>query len=232
MKIAPTKLPGGARLVLHTHLPSKICVGCGLMCQAADYLKSWRINSHGAHELRFEKSKKCLRCVPPERPFPASLRGARFRDDYVNAIGAIVGWRQRDRKYGTVEYFGDELSLTTLTLRRLASGVFAPQPKLVRVKGQLRPSHQRRVARDAQRLGSKRQLADAVTRQRGRCALCTVEFTATTPPTWDHIKPWSDGWSSVDENGQALCRRCNSAKGRRSMEDARRRVTPPPSLYE
>jgi superfamily II DNA or RNA helicase len=44
----------------------------------------------------------------------------------------------------------------------------------------------------------------------GICAICgepLPEFHA------DHIKPWSRGGSTINSNGQAICRRCNQKKG-------------------
>src|SRR4051812_38249134 len=48
-------------------------------------------------------------------------------------------------------------------------------------------------------------------RARGRCQDCGAQLE----PGWhcDHVIPWSRGGTTTIDNGQALCRRCNQAKG-------------------
>ncbi|HLH65668.1 MAG TPA: HNH endonuclease signature motif containing protein [Solirubrobacteraceae bacterium] len=48
---------------------------------------------------------------------------------------------------------------------------------------------------------------------RGRCVACG----APLGPGWhaDHVRPWTRGGPTTPANGQALCARCNRAKGSR-----------------
>jgi len=56
-------------------------------------------------------------------------------------------------------------------------------------------------------------------RQSNRCALCGKPFTDSNPPTIDHRTPRTRGGSDDRRNLQATHKRCNQAKGNRTMEE-------------
>ena len=49
------------------------------------------------------------------------------------------------------------------------------------------------------------------------CAHCKQTFTSKFIPTRDHILPFSKGGYLTKENTQALCRRCNTSKGTKTV---------------
>lgn len=58
-----------------------------------------------------------------------------------------------------------------------------------------------------------RQWGNIIVMQRGRCAMCNVEFSLDVKPTKDCIVPLSSGGTFEYGNVQALCIDCNNKKG-------------------
>lgn len=58
------------------------------------------------------------------------------------------------------------------------------------------------------RIARLKELRDA-----DRCAICGVIFSATVPPTLDHIIPLSKGGTATPDNVHCVCLYCNSCKG-------------------
>lgn len=54
---------------------------------------------------------------------------------------------------------------------------------------------------------------EIIEKQENKCARCNGTFDVSTPPTIDHIVPVSKGGPTTKNNIQALCGKCNSAKG-------------------
>jgi hypothetical protein len=120
-----TTLPGGARITFDRYLPDSKCQVCRQARPAAAFLRIWDV-IEGRKVLSF--GRVCQQCRPVERPFPMALRRMRVTNTYRDAQGRVVGWRQRTRA-GT---FGPSLPLAMMEFRRLADGVWRPQPKLNR----------------------------------------------------------------------------------------------------
>lgn len=127
MKTRYTVLPGGARVTLEGYLPDRTCRSCNRCWPAAEYIKRIQFR-HSVRYLVF--GKRCQHCDPPTEVF-IELRGVHCSDTYVDDAGVRVGWYQRNRE----GIFGPELSLESLTWRRTADGIWRPQPKLDRRKG-------------------------------------------------------------------------------------------------
>lgn len=213
-------LPGGAKLTFRGYLPPKACPGeCCIAWDAAAYVKTVKANSNGRRYMLF--GPYCLLCDPPAE-LPRDLHGVR-PSGYTDATGVIVGWRQRSRD----GYFGDVLPLECMGLRKTADGVWRPQPKLDRrSKAQqlARPHEPRRyrAVTDRRRCFPRPVVAAAARAQHNLCPACGAPFTDSKPAVGDHIVPYADGGPTTPDNCMALHARCNSAKGRRNLQQYRR----------
>ena len=207
-----TILPGGgARITLSGFLPDRSCARCNTeQLPAADFMA--RVYAcDGVRKVDF--SNVCMRCAHT-RTFPADLRALRFTSTYRDDTGKICGWYERTRE-GT---FGDELSLELLRIRRMADGVYRPQPKLDRrskekQKRRPMPPRPHRKVRDSRRNFPRSLTLRKARAQGNRCPGCRRLYTVENPPCGDHVDAWARGYATVPENHQVLCKECNLRKG-------------------
>jgi len=218
-------LPGGAKLTFAGYLPPTACLECGMTCPAAAYVKAITINRTGRRELNF--GDWCMQCEPPHDTFP-DLRGVRPKSNYyaIDDSGKrrAMGWRERDRVRGV---HGPELPLELMGLRKMADGVYRPQPKLDRRSREEQVAHPREPkqyapVRDPQRSFKKSSLEIVITRQQGLCDACGTPFTEDDPAVADHDLPFADGGPTDLVNCRALHRSCNAKKGRQTGAQYRR----------
>jgi len=187
---------------------------------AAAFVKTVRAQTDGRRYMYY--GPYCLMCDPPG-DLPRELNGVRPTSTYTDATGQIVGWRQRS-KDGS---FGEVLRLECMGLRKTADGVWRPQPKLDRrsTEQQLARPRAPRVYRaitDRRRGFPRPVVRAAAGAQQNLCPDCGEPFTAAKPAVGDHIVPYADGGPTTADNCMALHATCNSAKGRRSLQQYRR----------
>jgi 5-methylcytosine-specific restriction endonuclease McrA len=57
-------------------------------------------------------------------------------------------------------------------------------------------------------------------REQPWCRVCRTPGTPDNPLTGDHVQAWAHGGTSQRANVEVLCRRCNSRKGTRRVQDS------------
>jgi len=75
--------------------------------------------------------------------------------------------------------------------------------------------------RDPKRTFTDEQVLQACKRQNNQCGVpsCRAQFSVVCPPVGDHMRPYTQGGPTTQENCAALCVRCNTDKGDRDYWD-------------